>query len=156
MHRFASTVLLAGGVVLVFAGLSSALGFSPGGIVASLAAIAGLLYAGAVWFAPRVAIDPVSADAAVVFNRQLFVASGRSGGQPLASLFSPEQRADLEQRCREALDGRAVRFACAARGAAQLFEAVPVRGADGTIRYGILLTGSLVSAPAGAELSTTA
>ena len=38
-HRLASTVLLGGGVLLVFGGLTAALGFSPSGITASIAAI---------------------------------------------------------------------------------------------------------------------
>src|SRR5262249_30751701 len=57
-HRVGSTVLLAGGVFLVFGGISSALGFSTSGIVASLAAVAALLYAGGVWFGAAPHADP--------------------------------------------------------------------------------------------------
>jgi hypothetical protein len=63
--RVGSTVLLAGGVVLVFAGMSAALGFSISGVLATLAAIAALLYAGGVWFGERRRADP----SVVVFTR---------------------------------------------------------------------------------------
>ena len=49
-RRVASAILFVGGVAVIFFGLSSALGFSVTGLVASAAAIAALLYAGAVWF----------------------------------------------------------------------------------------------------------
>ena len=49
-RRAGSLVLLAGGLVLIFAGVSAALDFSVGGMVATAAAITALLYAGGVWF----------------------------------------------------------------------------------------------------------
>src|SRR3569832_284722 len=56
-HRLGSYVLLAGGCLLVFAGLASALGCSASGVGASGAAIIALLYAGGVWFGPSPSAD---------------------------------------------------------------------------------------------------
>lgn len=135
-HRAGSSVLLAGGVVLVFAGLSSALGFSLSGMFASSAAIAALLYAGGVWFggAPR-------ADAAVVlFTPALVIASGPMAGRPLVDMYPDAMRREIESRCRAALDGQPSDFSCEPRGE---FHATPVRAANGAVVFGLLLSGSL-------------
>ena len=52
VKRIASAVLLGSGLLLVFLGLSSALGFTTSGMRASSGVIVALLYAGATWFAP--------------------------------------------------------------------------------------------------------
>jgi hypothetical protein len=58
LNRVLSSVLLASGIVLVFAGLSAALGFTAPGMIASIAVIGTLLYTGSVWFSspPVIAI----------------------------------------------------------------------------------------------------
>ena len=134
-HRAGSYVLLAGGVLLVFAGLASALAFSFAGFVASAAAIAALLYAGAVWFG-----GPSSADASVIlFTPHLTVAAGPLTGRAVLDLFPPDIRSAIDRHCRAALAGESSRFTPAE---GETFEAAPVRGADGLIAYGILIAGA--------------
>ena len=136
-HRVGSFVLLAGGVFLVFAGLTSALGFSVSGIIASAGAIAALLYAGAVWFGA-----PTRSDVSVLlFTPQLTVAAGPLAGRVLVELFPPAARRDIESGCRAALAGQSQRVV-GAQG--QAFEAAPVRGADGAIVYGVLIAGAVM------------
>lgn len=135
-YRAGSTVLLAGGVVLVFAGLSSALGFSLSGMIAITAAIAALLYAGGVWFgeAPR-------ADATVIlFTPTLVIANGPMAGRLVVDLYPDAMRREIESRCRAALDGQSSHFSCAPGGA---FQAAPVRAPNGAVVFGLLLSGSL-------------
>ena len=72
MNRAGSSVLLAGGVLLVFAGLSTALEFTIAGMIASAAAITALLYAGGVWFGETPRADP----SLVLFTREMIIASG--------------------------------------------------------------------------------
>lgn len=135
-HRAGSTVLLAGGVFLVFAGISSALGFSMSGMIASAAAIAALVYAGGVWFG-----DGSRTDATVVlFTPALAIASGPLAGRPVADMYPETTRREIESRCRAALAGQASHFSC---DAAREFYATPVRSADGTVVFGLLLSGSL-------------
>ena len=134
-HRFVSIVLLAAGVLLVFAGLTAALGLSASGAVASAAAIAALLYAGGVWFgaAPRI-------DASVVlFTPSLTIAAGPLTGRALLDLFPLAARKEIEAKCRAALIGQSSRFS---PGMGQTFEAAPIRAADGLVVYGILISGA--------------
>ena len=133
-HRLGSYVLLAGGVLLVFAGLTTALGFSTSGIVASGAAIAALLYAGAVWFGASARADT----SVLVFTPQLIVAVGPLSGRPLLELFPPGDRSSIDAQCRAAIDGRSNHFSAAG----QTFDAAPMRGADGGVVYGILVAGA--------------
>lgn len=135
-HRAGSTVLLAGGIVLVFAGLSAAQGFSMAGMIASTAVIAALLYAGGVWFAEGPRADP----AMVLFTPALVIASGPLAGRPVAEMYPETVRREIESRCRAALAGQAAHFSC---GAAGEFHATPVRSADGAVIFGLLLSGSL-------------
>ena len=129
-------MLLAGGVVLVFAGLSSALGFSLSGMFASAAAIVALLYAGAVWFG-----ETPRADAAVVlFTPTLVIATGPMAGRPVADMYPDPIRREIESRCRAALSGEASHFSCEPGG---VFHATPVRAANGGVVFGLLLSGSL-------------
>ena len=53
--RMLSNVLFLGGLALVFVGITSAIGVSVAGVLATAAAVAALLYAGAVWFGGAVA-----------------------------------------------------------------------------------------------------
>jgi hypothetical protein len=142
VNRAGSSVLLAGGVVLVFAGLSTALGFSIAGMIASAAAITALLYAGGVWFGETPRADP----SLVLFTPELIVASGPLTGRPIAALFPDAMRREVEAACRAALDGRASSFACGPGTDRQIFEASAVRTVDGAVVYGLLLSGALVPA----------
>ena len=142
-HRIGSYVLLAGGVLLVFAGLASALGFSASGMVASGAAIAALLYAGGVWFGPAPRADV----SVVLYTPQLTVAAGPLSGRGLVDLFPAASRREIEAHCRAALAGESQRFA-GAEG--QTFEASPVRSAEGAIVYGVLIAGAPTPAPVAA------
>lgn len=140
-HRVGSTVLLAGGVLLIFGGISSALGFSTSGIVASLAAIAALLYAGGVWFGEAPRADP----SIVLFTPDLSIVGGGLKGRRVGELFEDSMRHPIEAACRAAFDGRSQRFSCGNGSAERTFEVSPVRGADGFVAYGVLLTGALVA-----------
>ena len=134
-HRAGSYVLLAGGVFLVFAGLAAALEFSAAGMIASAAAIAALLYAGGVWFGGSTRVDA----SVLLFTPQLIVAAGPLAGRSVADLFPIPLRKEIDALCHAALRGEATRMAPAA-GAE--IEAAPVRAADGTIVYGILISGA--------------
>jgi hypothetical protein len=131
-HRIASFVLLGSGVVMVFAGLAAALGFSVTGMIASAAAIAALLYAGGVWLGPSAGADV----SVVLFTPALTVAAGAHAGRAVADLYPPALRTEIEARCRAAIDGRGERFSPAP---GRSFETAAVRAADGTIVYGLLL-----------------
>ena len=84
----ASSLLMASGVVLTFVGLSSAFGFTPGGMVASVAAIAALLYAGGVWFGRPVATSPAGAATIIVFDRTLRIVTRRVVRMPGVGVIS--------------------------------------------------------------------
>jgi hypothetical protein len=155
LKRLFSAVLLAFGVILVFAGMSSALGFTPGGMVASVAVIGALLYAGAVWFGPPSAAPPPAGPRVIVFDRSQRIVAGEGRGEPLTAGFPDSIRAELRQRCDAALDGTSARFVCDHAGAPTAFDAVPVRTSDGTIAYGILLIGVPAPAPLPASRATT-
>jgi hypothetical protein len=125
LKRLVASVLLAAGMLLVFGGLSAAVGFTPSGIVASIAVIAALLYAGAVWFGPVARVPGAGAPVPlVVFDRHGRIVTG----------------AEIEQRCAAALAGTGSRFPCLHQGRMVVFDALPVRSADGAIVYGILLS----------------
>ena len=146
-----STALMMSGVALVLFGFKTALGSTVSGVIASVAAIVALLYAGAVWFgagAPRPGPDLSASWSSplIVFDRDGRIVSGAEKGRPVASLFPEVIRPEIEQRSTAALAGTSVRFACLYNGQAILLDALPVRSADGTIVYGILL--STQSAPA--------
>jgi len=141
-QRVGSFVLLGGGLVLVFAGLASALGFSWWGMLASGAAILALLYAGGVWFAA-----PAAADTSVLlFTHTLVVASGPHTGRPIAAMYPDVDPKVIEDACRAALIGRGTRLAI---GAAH-FVVSPVRSQEGAVVYGILVSGAAAAAEASA------
>jgi len=137
--RLASSLLLVAGLACVFAGLSAALGFTAGGMIASAAAIVALLYAGAVWFG-----ESGRTDEAVVFGRDLIVSAGPLSGRSVVELFPSAMRGEIAAHCREALDGCAAQFTCAGDPAARAFEVAPIRTPEGAIVYAVLLSGALV------------
>ena len=89
LKRLTSGVLLGLGVLLVLVGFTAALGFTPSGVFASVAAIAALLYAGAVSFGARPVTagtasripDPLDPVSLVVFDLDK-ACRGRALGRP--------------------------------------------------------------------------
>jgi hypothetical protein len=138
VKRLVSSVLLMLGVGLVFFGMSTALGFTATGMLASVAVIGALLYVGAVWFAPPPAA-PVRAAELIVFDRDQRIVSGAGIGERVASQFPDGMRGEIERRCSAALSGTTARFPCLRNGKPVVYDAVPVRSADGAVIYGILL-----------------
>jgi hypothetical protein len=149
MKRAVSSVLLASGIVLVFAGLSTALAFTPGGMIASVAAIAALLYAGGVWFGgPPAQLTTPGADTVIVFDRLLHVVAGPATGTSLLAQFPPPIRPELEMRCRMALRGEHTHFSCEHAGARISFDIAPVQSINGLVLYGVVITGQGIPMPA--------
>ena len=143
VKRLVSSLLLATLIVLVFAGLSGALGFSVAGMVASVAAIATLLYAGAVWLAPPPpTLAPSGSETVIVFDRSLHIAAGATPGTPLLSQFPAALRAEIEAHCRAALRGEHSHFVCEMGGRRVAFDVGPVQTIAGVVLYGVLITGS--------------
>lgn len=126
VRRLTSSLLLAGGIVLVFAGVNAALGFTIPGIVASLAAIAGLLYAGAAWgqASPR-------PERALIFDRHLQLTTG----EPLLARFPETQRDEVRAKATATLAG--------AR-ASLLVDGRPMMMAPITSESGLVLYGAIV------------
>ena len=149
VKRLASSVLLAGGIVFVFGGLSAALGFTAAGMVASIAVIAALLYAGGAWFGgvPQ-SFAPGGSETVLVFDRALRIAAGGTHGTPLLSHFPEPLRPELETACRLALRGEHTHFGCDHGGARIFFDISPVQSISGIVLYGVLITGSGVRVPA--------
>jgi hypothetical protein len=159
IKRVATSLLLACGIVLVFSGLSAALGFTVPGMLASVTAIATLLYAGAVWFgAPPAVLTPAGGDTIVVFDRSLRVAAGMTPGVSLLAQFPEPLRPEIEVRCRAALRGEHTHFVCVHRGTRFAFEIAPVQSINGMVLYGVLITGSTVrvASVSAAPLTTVA
>lgn len=149
VRRLLSSLLLASGIVLVFAGLSSALGFGVPGMMVSIAAIAALLYAGGIWFGAAPLVPrPAGAGAVIVFDRDLEIAAGFNAGTPLVEQFPQPIRPEIEKRCRAALRGESAHFTCEHAGRRLVFEASPVPTAGGVVLYGVLVTGAGVPAAA--------
>jgi hypothetical protein len=142
LRRLASSSLLAAGLLLVFGGISAALGFSGAGVVASLAVIAALLYAGGVWFdgAPSI-IPPAGADKVLVFDRALRVTAGAAPGASLLSQFPEPLHREIDARCRAALRGEHTHFFCEHAGRRLAFDVSPVQTIDGPVLYGVLICG---------------
>ncbi len=145
--RVLAALLLASGIVLVFAGLSAALGFTAVGMLASVAAITALLYAGAVWFggAP-VAFAAAGAETIMVFDRSLRVAAGGAPGVSILSQFPQRLRPEIEMHCRAALRGEHSHFDCEHAGARMSFDIAPVQTVHGVVMFGVLISGSGVPA----------
>jgi hypothetical protein len=132
--------------------MSSALNFSLPGIIATLATIAGLLYAGGVWFGGAMPGEP----SVLIFDRHLIIVSGAYAARPIGDLFPLGVRRDVEQRCREAFDGRSTRFSIPGDADRRRFEVAPIRTADGLVAYGILLSGAMVPAISREQLTPVA
>jgi hypothetical protein len=148
VKRALSFAMLAAGIVLVFGGLTNAVGVSTLGVVSSAAAVAALLYSGAVWFGSPAPTATDSTDPIVVFDRSLRVASGALRGLHVSSCFPAPVRADLEAHCRAALAGNRAHFSVAAGEERLDFDAVPVRSPNGEIVYGLLMREEKIT-PAG-------
>jgi hypothetical protein len=147
--RAASSLLLGGGIVVVFTGLSAALGSGPQGMIASVAVIAALLYAGGVWFGSTPGmLAPAGGETVIVFDRSLRVTAGAAPGTPLLSQFPEPLRPEIEMRCRLALQGEHTHFDCEHAGARMSFDISPVHTIQGLVLYGVLITGSGVRARA--------
>jgi hypothetical protein len=151
VKRAASSLLLACGIVFVFAGLSAVLGFSVVAIIASIASIAMLLYAAGLWFgATPTPLVPAGSETVIVFDRSLRVAAGAAPGTPLLSRFPEPLRPEIEMRCRLALKGEHTHFDCEHAGARFSFDIAPVQSIHGMVLYGVLIAGSGVRVPAAA------
>jgi hypothetical protein len=151
LKQVVSTVLLASGVMLVFAGVTRSVGFSPLGIAASLAAVVALLYSGAVFFgSPPPSTD--SSDTVFVFDRTFRLVSGPHRGLPIRAVLPALASADLESRCAAVLDGSSERLSFALGSRRMQIDAVPVRDASGTILYGMLIL-SAAEVPAADHLA---
>ena len=148
--RALSLVLLAAGIIFVFAGFNLAIGWSTLGVITTAAVVAALLYTGAIWFGSPVPRDPPALDTVVVFDQSLRVASGALRGVALTSCFPPSVRGELETHCAAAFGGVGARFSCVSDGQRLQFDAVPVRAADGRIVYGLLMADVKVTSPADA------
>jgi hypothetical protein len=139
VRRTLSIVFLAGGVILVFLGLNAWLGPSAGGMLASAAAIAALMYSGAAWFGAPSAPSCPQRDRIFVFDRALREVCGPRRGQPVSAGFPLPERALLEAECWAALAGEGSRFTCDDGRSRSQFDVLPVRTIDGAISYGILI-----------------
>lgn len=128
IRRAVSTLLLAGGVFLVFAGINAALGFSLAGMVASVAAIAGLLYAGAVWFGAESAS---TSDRVLIFDHSLQLMSGA----PLLRRFPDARKDEIRAKATATLAG--ARASVIVDGRTLLM--VPVISDTGLILYGAVV-----------------
>ncbi len=151
LKRVFSSVLLASGIVMVFAGLTLALGFSAVGIVTSVVMIAALLYAGGLWFggAPVRAAASAS-EVVIVFDRALKVMAGPAAGTSLLMQFPEVLRPEIEMRCRLALRGEHTHFECEYGRARIAFDIAPVQSIQGVVLYGILISGSGTRVPTAA------
>lgn len=148
-NRFLSSVLLAAGLGLVFMGLSAALGFSLAGMVASVSAIAALLYAGSAWFgAPPAVPLAVGAPTVMVFDRDLRVTAGPGVGGTVLSQFPAAIRPEIETRCRAALAGESARFVCHTPAVRLVIETAPLASITGVVLYGTLVASIGIAAPA--------
>jgi hypothetical protein len=146
LKRLGSSLLFAGGLMLVFAGLSAALGFTIIGILASLAVVAALLYAGGVWFgAPSDPPPPV----VFVFDRDLRITVGPSAGLRVTSQFPEPMHAEIERRCLSAISGHHSRFVCSER----TFDAAPVLTGHPSSVCAVLVEGAVSTVRAGADVA---
>ena len=122
MNRTASSVLFASGIMLVMIGLSAALGFTVLGMVASIAAVGALLYAGGIWFGDKSGFAPT----VLVFDRELRITGGLFAGKPVSSKFPSTIRDEVERRCAAAIAGQHSRFTCADGRRQRTFDVAPV------------------------------
>jgi hypothetical protein len=128
--------LLVAGVTLVFVGVTRSVGFSLTGIIASLAAVVALLYSGAVFFGASPAAHSGQRDTIFVFDRTFRLVSGTHKGLPIRAVLSGE---DVESRCSAVFTGKSDRFAYGGTSHPMQVDVVPVRDADGTVVFGMLI-----------------
>jgi hypothetical protein len=140
--RYASSILFAGGLVLVFTGLTAAFGFSLVGILASIAVVAALLYAGGVWFGGS---TDTTAPTVLVFDRHLRIAVGPHAGESVVSRFPLPIRAELERRCVAAIGGHSSRFVCSDGTRDRTFDVAAVLTAQQSPISGLLVEGATVT-----------
>jgi hypothetical protein len=156
LRRALSSILLAAGIVTILAGLSAAFGFTPGGIVASVIAVATLLYAGGLWFGGTShQIAAPGADIVIVFDRSLKITAGPGPGTTVMMQFPEPLRPEIEMRCRLALRGEHTHFECEHGGARLAFEIAPIQSVQGVVTYGVLISGSGIISPATAATPLT-
>lgn len=127
--RLLSSLLLAAGIVLVFTGINAALGFSLSGIVASVAAIAGLLYAGAAWGG-----RPARSEGVILFDRHLRLTTG----EPLLTRFPATQHDEVRAKATATLAGARASLTVGGR---QLLMA-PIVSETGAVLYGAIIESS--------------
>ena len=139
LKRHASSLLFAGGLLIVFGGLSAALGFTLTGILASLAVVAALLYAGGVWFG---AAPDVLSPTVFVFDRDLRIAAGPRAGEAVVSCFPVPMRAEIERRCTSAIAGHSSHFVCRDGNRDRAFDVAPVLTAQPSAIGGVLVEGA--------------
>lgn len=139
VQRFLSSLFFGAGILLVFTGLSTSMGFTLPGMLASVGLIAALLYAGAMWFgAPTLLALPPGAEAVIVFDRELRVAAGPGIGTSVLTRFPVAVRSEVERRCRAALGGAVVHFVCEIGRRRLAVEIAPVASPSGPAQYAIL------------------
>lgn len=145
--RILTSVLLASGIVLVFAGLSGALGFTVAGMLVSVTAIAALLYAGGAWFGTSPFMPlPAGMETVLVFDRELYVTAGPGAGSSLLPRFPAAVRPEIETRCRAALRGESARFVCQTPAARLVIETAPLASVTGVVLYGTLVASTGLAA----------
>ena len=156
MTRAVPSLLLAGGIVVLFAGLTAALGGGLTGTVASAAAIAALLYAGALWFGGSSgALAAPAGETVIVFDRTLRVSAGLGQGSSILLQFPAPLRPEIDLRCRLALAGQHTHFECEHAGARLSFDIAPVQTICGVVVYGVVMSGAGIPAAAAAQVSAT-
>jgi hypothetical protein len=144
VRRLASSIIVAAGVALVFAGSTSALGTSAPALFASTAAIAALLYAGGVWFGD---VAHITAPSILVFNDSLAISGGPLAGKPVISQFPVWMRGEIHRRCEAAIGGEYSRFTCADVLRSRTFDAAPITNGEGIVVCGVLIEGAAIPAP---------
>jgi hypothetical protein len=147
---------MAGGIVMVLMGLSSALGSTLMAALASTALIAALLYAGGLWFGGgSLNLAAPGADFIIVFDRSLKITAGPAPGRPVVTQFPEALRPEIEMRCRLALRGEHTHFECEHAGGRRAFDISPIQSIQGVVIYGVLISGSGMLAPAAARAPLT-
>jgi len=142
--------------VTILAGLNAAFGFTFGGGVASVALVAALLYAGALWFGgASQSLSAPGADVVIVFDRSLRITAGPGPGTSVMTQFPEPLRPEIEMRCRLALRGEHTHFECEHAGARLAFDIAPIQSIQGVVMYGVLISGSGIIAPAAAPAPLT-
>jgi hypothetical protein len=140
-RRLVSPVLFAAGVALVLIGMSAAQGWSAPGIVASVAAIAALLYVGGVWFG-RAAPSESGRAAVMVFDANLRLVSSPRQGEPVVSAFPAANSQAVKHACASAMAGEFTRVIVSG----VQFSVVPVRAGDGRVILGMIVTADAIAA----------